>query len=100
MERLTQNYCGDVLIAAHLEEKYTAEQLIDILAARLAEYEDLGLEPAALEKIIKRPELLNAVETLYRTITANVPNIVQAVIDGIPLAVENALVQVKQETEG
>lgn len=44
MERLTQWFgygsCRVAGIASHLEEKHTAEELVDILTARLADYED------------------------------------------------------------
>lgn len=49
MERLTQWFgfgnCRQAGIASHLEEKHTAEELVDILAARLAVYEDTEMEP-------------------------------------------------------
>lgn len=55
MDRLTQWFDKKVAgIAASLEEKHTAEQLIDILANRLAAYEDTGLEP---ETIISAKEM-------------------------------------------
>lgn len=52
MERLTQWFDKKVAgIAASLEEKYTAEELIDILANRLAAYEDTGLTPEEVKLI-------------------------------------------------
>lgn len=49
-ERLTQWFgygkdCRVAGIASHLEEKHTAEELVDLLATRLAAYEDTGLAP-------------------------------------------------------
>lgn len=56
MERMTQRIrgTGDALLSSHLEEKYTAEELIDILLARLASYEDTGLTPAQILVMKKR----------------------------------------------
>lgn len=52
MERLTKWFgygdCRVAGIASHLEEKHTAEELVDILATRLAAYEDTGLTPEDL----------------------------------------------------
>ena len=56
MERLTQWFgfgkgCRVAGIASHLEEKHTAEELVDVLSARLAVYEDTGLEPEDVLRI-------------------------------------------------
>ena len=40
MERLTKRINGTVLIADDIDGRYTANEVIDILAERLAEYED------------------------------------------------------------
>lgn len=49
MERLTIR-CGDgVLIADSIDGKYDACEVIDILAARLAAYEDTGLTPEQIK---------------------------------------------------
>lgn len=51
MERLTCWLTDGVAgIASALEEKYTAEKVIDILALRLAAYEDTGLAPKEIKK--------------------------------------------------
>lgn len=56
MERLTQWFgygsCRVAGIASHLEEKHTAEELVDILAARLAAYEDTDLTPEDLRSTV------------------------------------------------
>ena len=47
MERLTQRLrTGEVLMAPEYEEKYTAEEWIDVLQDRLAAYEDTHMMPA------------------------------------------------------
>ena len=51
MERLTRNINGTALIADSLEGKYPAEQVIDILAERLAAYENIGLTPEHLNEM-------------------------------------------------
>lgn len=60
MDRLTQRIndrSGTAVLVGDLEEKYTAEELIDVLLARLAEYEDTGYSPngviALAEKVKK-----------------------------------------------
>lgn len=59
MERLTQWFDKKVAgIAASLEEKYTAEELIDILANRLAAYEDTGVEPQGVLTAIESSPLV------------------------------------------
>ena len=46
MERLTQRLrTGEVLMAPEYEEKYTAEEWIDVLQDRLAAYEDTHMMP-------------------------------------------------------
>lgn len=47
MERLTQRIDGyeGAILASDMEEKFTADELIDILLGRLAEYEDTGYSP-------------------------------------------------------
>lgn len=61
MERLTTR-CGNLaLIADSLEGKYKAEQVIDILAERLADYEDTGLAP---EEVVAMKEELVALEKI------------------------------------
>ena len=54
MSRLTQRIGaeGVAIIVSDLEEKYTAEELIDILLARLAAYEDTGYEPCEIPPIV------------------------------------------------
>ena len=49
MERLTTRCCGAVLIADSIDGKYSASEVIDILAARLADYEDTGLTPEEIK---------------------------------------------------
>ena len=47
MERMTFRCSedGPVLLAGHLEEKYTVDQLVEVLLCKLAEYEDTGYSP-------------------------------------------------------
>lgn len=91
MERLTQRYGNDVLIAAHIEEKYTAEQLIDILAARLAEYEDLSLDPKELWMLIENPDIQKSLTKVSEYLAENMPTIVQGIVELIPAAAEKLL---------
>ena len=53
MNRLTQRIGvnGVAILASDMEEKFTAEELIDILLARLADYEDTGYEPCEIRPI-------------------------------------------------
>lgn len=65
MERLTQWFgfgkgCRAAGIASHLEEKHTAEELVDVLAARLADYEDTGLEPDDIKAMYSSIEKVGA----------------------------------------
>ena len=59
MERMTFRCSenGPVLLAGHLEEKYTVDQLVEVLLCKLAEYEDTGYSPngviALAEKVKK-----------------------------------------------
>lgn len=57
MERLTKR-CGDaVLIADSIDERYSANEVIDILAERLAAYEETGLTPEEIKAITSTTEL-------------------------------------------
>ena len=50
MERLTERLkTGEVLMASKYEEKYTAEEWINVLQDRLAAYEDTDREPEEVE---------------------------------------------------
>ena len=52
MKRLTERLkTGDVIMAPEYEEKYTAEEWIDVLQERLAAYEDTGLTPEGVEAL-------------------------------------------------
>ena len=51
MERLTARYNGHAVMAWEHENKYTTEEWIDMLTARLAAYEDTGLEPEEVETL-------------------------------------------------
>ena len=56
MERLTQwfgdeKYGREAGVAAHLQEKYSVEALANLYAARLAAYEDTGLEPEDIKEL-------------------------------------------------
>ena len=49
--RYTHRKNNTVLIARRLENKYPTNELIDVLASRLAEYEDTGMTPAEITKM-------------------------------------------------
>ena len=51
MDRLTKRCGGVAVITDSLEGKYPAEQVIDILAERLAAYEDTGLTPTYVNEM-------------------------------------------------
>lgn len=72
MERLTQWFGSsrlgrEVGIAAHLQEQYTEEELLDLFAKRLAAYEDTGLEPEEVKDMAENAEtsLLTWFESRY-----------------------------------
>ena len=52
MERLTTRCSGYAVMAWEHEEKHTTEEWIDMLTDRLAAYEDTGLEPEEIERIV------------------------------------------------
>ena len=57
MERLTKR-CGDaVLIADCIDGNHDACEVIDILAAKLADYEDTGLTPEEIKAMTSTTEL-------------------------------------------
>ena len=56
MERLTARYNGHAIMAWEHENKYTTEEWIDILTARLAAYEDTGLEPEKIHALQGHPD--------------------------------------------
>lgn len=69
MERLTQRPNGYkyALLTSELEEKFTAEQLVDILLVRLAEYEDTGYAPEEIKAMAaKINDLKKEAEPLIR----------------------------------
>jgi len=54
MERLTARSAGLPILDPRHEEKYTHDELIDVLLGRLALYEDIGLTPGEVESFMKR----------------------------------------------
>ena len=52
MERLTTRCSGYAVMAWEHEEKHTTQEWIDMLTERLAAYEDTGLEPEEIERIV------------------------------------------------
>ena len=73
MDRLTQRIndrSGTAVLVGDLEEKYTAEELIDVLLARLAEYEDTGYSPngvIALAEKVKKGTIEDKPSTTEKT---------------------------------
>lgn len=66
MKRLTQWLAeGAAGISTDLEEKYTAEELIDIIAKRLAAYEDTWLEPEEIREALLELAALKTIEKMY-----------------------------------
>ena len=52
MERLTTRCSGFAVMAWEHEEKHTTQEWIDMLTDRLAAYEDSGLEPEEIARIV------------------------------------------------
>lgn len=51
MERLTTRIAGQPAMAWEHEEMHTADEWIELLQARLAEYEDTGMEPEEINAL-------------------------------------------------
>ena len=72
MKRLTQWFGSiklgrEVGVAAHLQEQYTVDELLDLFMNRLAAYEDTGLEPEQVKDMAENAEtrLLTWFESQY-----------------------------------
>lgn len=54
MDRLTRRIPGAVLLADDIDGRYTANEVIDMLAERLADYEETGLTPEDIKALLIR----------------------------------------------
>lgn len=72
MNRMTQRIPDSgAIIASNLEEKHTAEKLIDLLCERLAMYEDTALEPGEVFDLKKvNDDLAKNVQELTDRVTS------------------------------
>ena len=67
MDRLTQR-CGDaVLIADRIDGQYSADEVIDILAERLAGYEDTGQTPEEINETVRQLDTIVNKYGLYHS---------------------------------
>lgn len=74
---------GTALLTDELDGRYTANEVIDILAARLCAYEETGIEPGELTGLLRSPVYIAA-----------------CVLNGATITHERAIEIAKAEVEG
>ena len=94
MERLTVHIGDTVGMAWEHEEKHTMDEWLDIVHARLADYEDTGLTPEEIKL------LCNAItEPIAQALAEVLPQLAQAIVENLPQLVEQAVNKIAGEIE-
>ena len=86
MERLTVRIAGTATMAFEHEEMHTLPEWLDIVHARLADYEDTGLTPEEI-KILYSAECKKFTQALVEVL----PQLVAAISDNLPQLVGQAV---------
>ena len=99
MERLTQR-CGDsVLLDVTIDGLYTEREVIDLLATKLAAYEDIGLEPQEIISAICNPMVRRSIEKACEILVEKTPALISAIVEKAPSIIESGLELLKKELE-
>lgn len=94
MERLTTRIAGTATMAFEHEEMHTLPEWLDIVHARLADYEDTGLTPEQIKMLAS-----GTCEKIAQELVEVLPQMVQAVVENLPRLVEQAVNKIAGEIE-